>query len=156
MPKRLERRSAALEEGLIMGMVRLLQKKVGLDQIESELLRELEGVESVGAIQPILFEPGILSSEDLNKNFEGMYKGLSSIYRSLLTLDGKRQRNVSLFDSSEFRGEQAVLKLLQDLRAFKKLKLNPTYNDIRIVDFNDSRNDAIGGAKLTVDDYTRV
>jgi len=155
MPKRLERLPQGLLEGYLRGLLDVLKDKVDPDRLEAEFLRELEQFDAAGILQPLTIEPGILRSADLNENYNRVFLGLSSLYKGYLVSDKKQQDQAVAMDNMNFRGEQSVLRILQDLKAHRLLKLNPDYNDIKLIQFNDSRNGAVGGTKLSIDPNLR-
>lgn len=155
MSRRLETVPNGLLDGIVRGILSIVSERTGGDRLPSEIERELETLPDLTQFRHDKFTRGIFGSSKLNASYEGLYVALSALYRGLILSGHWQTQQRQLLQSDNAVQEQAVQKVLQDIRAYKLLKLNSSWNDARILNFVDTRNESTGGNALRVDPRTR-
>ena len=152
--RRLDLLNPGLVEGMIRGLAKIAGEKARLGT-EQETQAEIDRFSEFTGYELDKFATGVLSSARLNQQFERIFLALSALYRHLTLVGQSRRTQTALNGSDQDILEQGVVRLLEDLRVFKMLKLNTTWNDIRIVGFRDGRNETTSSLRAEVDSNTK-
>lgn len=152
--RRLETIDLGYGRGLLEGLSTLLASRAGTGSLE-EIREGLDRFADFAGYKREPFQQGVLSSRHLNREFEQIYLTLSALYRFLADLEKLQSTHQALADSDLSGLEQGVLKLLEDIRNFRILKLNPDWNDVKVISFRDGRNLSPSALRAVVDTHSQ-
>jgi len=106
---------------------------------------------------PGLAESGVkISSDSHNQNMEGAFIDLNALYKETSNIGAiQTQQTESLLDDFA-KARAAILKLINDARVFAIRSKFPEFDDIKLVNFNISRNTSKDSPTALVDPDTRT
>ncbi len=98
----------------------------------------------------------IIKSSYINENFENIFLDLNTLYNGLTLLENKFNELNNNNTEQINKAKSALYKAIQQATIFKFLKSNPSYQDMKYVDFIDSSNESnfIPKAKIDLDTFT--
>lgn len=153
--RRLEILDPAVQQGIVDSIVSLAKAKA-VQGTPAELAADLTALATLAENFTIdTFEEGKFSSQQLNSQFEKIYMAMVGLYTHLNKADSSLLAQQSITNSDLSTLKQGVFKILEDIKLFKFLKLNPTYNDIRYISFVDGQNYASQPLAAIVDPNSR-
>ena len=122
----------------------------------SNLINKISG----STIEPITkFREAIpgerISSEDWNELQKEMYTDMFAIYAELENIDKISSQSFASNVGDFNQTKAAILKSLNEIQKYQFLKTYPAYQDIKYIDFSDSRNLTSRTPKAFVDRNTR-
>lgn len=125
--------------------------------LREELERRAEAIRKRGmAFNFVPVSPGTtISSDFINSLFEDISIDLKSLYDQLALISSDRARLKAIQDDALIKTKSAILELVNQLRLFRFLKLNPEYQDAKYINFNSSSNRSTALPKAEVDGKTR-
>lgn len=97
-----------------------------------------------------------ISSEDHNKNMEEIYMDLNALYSSIDRLSKVGNLQSITLNSEYQKSRAAIQKLINDARIFALRKKHLDFNEIKLVDFNTSRNHSLRIPPAEVNPKTRL
>lgn len=135
----------------------VLQIRKNTTDALKKIIREDPALERNDAsFNPRIIQPGqILNSSEFNYEQKALYMLLRSLYAQVTEIDVTRRRHESVINESFTQSRAALLKALNDLRAFAFLQQFPEYDDVKFVDFNAARNLSDRGPLAEVDTESR-
>lgn len=97
-----------------------------------------------------------ISSEDWNKTQQEIFVDLNSIYRQINSVGAITEQQAEL-NSGEFKKSKAgIIKAISELQSYQFLRENPQYQDVKFLNFDDTRNFAEQTPKALVDGKSRT
>lgn len=81
-----------------------------------------------------------ISSEDHNSNMESIFLDLNALYKTIEDLSRANEIQAISLNSEYLKSKAAIEKLLNDVRVFSLRKRYPDYNEVKVIDFNSSKN----------------
>lgn len=140
------------------------KKKTGvvnsLRSAENEARRIASSIE--GKLGEKLLEPSYavplekISSDNHNQNMENIYLDLNALYDQIENLSKSEQLfNVAL-NSEYLKSKAAIQKLILDASTFALRKKFPDFNEVKLIDFNNSKNTSTKIPPAEVNPKTRL
>ena len=162
----LEQIISSLPEAQRLAIQSLLQSKRKSGYLRSLRQREEEAQRLAASLRGKLgkqiFDPkypspgDMISSEKHNTNLEGVYLDLNALYTHIEQL-AKQGRHGSVTLASEYsKSRAAVEKLITDVKSFSLRKKFPEFNEVKVLDFNSSRNLSTARGAAEVNPQTRL
>jgi hypothetical protein len=111
-------------------------------EIQFEAKRLLNSI----AKQNKAFAPNLFQKDDVidsaihNQNMEGIYIDLKALYRQIANTGNIQSKQVAALQSDFNKARAAIFKLINDARVFALRNRKPEFDDIKLVNFNISRN----------------
>lgn len=97
----------------------------------------------------------VISSDDWNKTQQEIFVDLNSVYRQINGVGALTEQQAEV-NSGEFKKSRAAIaKALSELDAYQFLRENPEYQDVKFLNFDDTRNLAEQFPKANVDEKAR-
>lgn len=97
-----------------------------------------------------------ISSEDHNNNMEDIFLDLNSLYSTIDSLHSITNKQVVTLNSDYQKSRAAIEKLINDVKVYSLRKRTPEFNDIKLIDFNSSANQAKKQPIASVNSNVRV
>jgi len=98
----------------------------------------------------------VISSQDHNSNMEGAFIDLRGIYSQVDYLaSAQNKQKTAIFDDLS-KARASILKLINDTRVYAARNRFPEYDDIKLVNFNISRNSTKQSPSAVVDPDSRL
>lgn len=140
------------------------RKKLGDIRTAREEVKEAEKIlsEVRGRIGGKVFNPqyaiegGKISSEDHNKNMEGIFIDLSSLYAEVASIGTASSTRTAAIQSDYLKSRAAVEKLINDARTYSIRRQFREFNEVHIIDFNSARNITTAIPSAQIDPKTRL
>jgi len=96
-----------------------------------------------------------ISSNDWNDTQKEMFVDLRSLYEEIKLVNSLSSKHSEISQSELRRSKAAIIKAINDIRQYQFLKQFPEYQDIKFVDFSDSRSTATRQPLASPDTQTR-
>ncbi len=97
-----------------------------------------------------------MSSAEHNSNMESAYIDLIALYKQADALGSIQLKQKDLMSDSFNKARAAILKLINDARVFSIRNRNPEFDDIKLVNFNVSRNASSFAPSAFIDPDSRL
>lgn len=128
--------------------------------LEFEAKRLIGKVNSAGKGQvfapKLAKEETVISSLDHNQNMEGAFIDLKGVYGQIDYLSSaQRKQKTAIFDELS-KARASILKLINDARVYAAKNRLPEYDDIKLVNFNISRNATKQSPSAVIDPDSRL
>lgn len=138
------------------------RKKTVSKRLEAQTANEIANkyiarVSSSPFLNPIYFQEGDkLSSNSHNENFQSIFLDLSSIYDSISYVNNTLSIQKTALESEYLKSRASINKLLSDIKAYSLRKKYPDFNEIKVIDFNNSTNSSKETPNAVVSDTVRL
>lgn len=96
-----------------------------------------------------------ISSEDWNKTQQEVFVDLNAIYRQVNQVGALSEQQAEVGSSEFQKSKAAIVKALSELSSYQFLRENPQYQDVKFLNFDDTRNFAEQTPKAMVDEKSR-
>lgn len=147
--------------GQVRAVLRIAEqlRTEGIIQSDEEFRTVLDGLQDQ-ITNKINFTPSFdstrIRAEDLNQNFREIFIDLFGLYNHVDELDKTFRTHLTSTDGLRQTVRKAIHRLQQDVRQFLFLRSNPEYNELKFVDFSDTRNLTTSRTKALVDGNSRT
>lgn len=127
-------------------------------EIQFEARRLAEKIATDGAVfQPNRAEPlSVIDSNAHNENMEDAYIDLKTLYKGTSHLGNIQNKERAIIDSEFSKARAGILKLINDARVFAIRSRKNEFDDIKLVNFNISRNTSKVSPIAKVDPQSRL
>lgn len=145
---------ALVAEKTITGeLLSLRAKQEESEQIYSRIKSKIGSI----LLEPKYAVPGEkISSNNYNEDMEAIYLDLTALYENIDLLSSVIQKQSITLNSDYLKSRAAIEKILNDVKVFSLRKQYPQFNEVKVIDFNSSNNQAKRGAIAEVDVDTRL
>lgn len=127
-------------------------------EIQFEARRLAEKIATEGSVfQPNRAEPlTVIDSGSHNENMEDAYIDLKTLYKGTSHLGNIQNKERAIIDSEFNKARAGILKLINDARVFAIRSRKSEFDDIKLVNFNISRNTSKLSPIAKVDPQSRL
>lgn len=141
------------EKKRVGGAVSIRSQQSEVIKIYNEIKNKLGGI----LLNPRYAIPDTkISSDDHNYNMEKIYLDLNSLYSYIINIDKSFKLQSTSLDSTYQKSRAAIQKLINDARVFALRKKYLDFNEIKVIDFNSSKNTTEILPKADISPKTRL
>lgn len=132
----------------------------GQRQVSDEIAKlqaKLVGVDKNSILNPIYaIEDEKISSANHNTNMESVFLDMNSLFRSIEDVSTLKDLQAVSLNSEYLKSKATIEKLINDVRVFSLRKKFPDFNEVKVVDFNSSKNNTKSSPAASISSSIRL